>query len=309
MVKFRMQAQDMCPHSSKAFGFQTAHLCYQDRIGKEVSRALQGTSQEMPVGHSGGEVQMPAREIYPIGGRNKQNNSSSAIRSALGPKSIGSGLKTTYGATSGNMHFERDFDASHAIQMARDVAMKGAAAHQISAVQQRGSGTLIRLAQLPAEDIEHARNEGHGTLLALADHHPGHRTPISYGVAKPASQNAAAAYDKAAIRQRGEGTLLRLGNMSTGSLKAAHQQGQDTMVAVARGIKDGTKSGRHSCPYMAAALQFPKPPGDILTSGYSHLKKAAEASQRDIGRQKGEHTVLRIGKERKMGRNTMVALE
>merc|ERR1712046_545584 len=109
---------------------------------------------------------------------------------------------------------------------ARAEASRGAAAHQLAAVKQRGERSLIRIAQLPADNVEEARQKGHGTLLALVDgvnHDPGaldneaakaSRTPLT-----PARAN-----QMAAVKQRGEGSILRLGKLTPDEVDDARKQ-------------------------------------------------------------------------------------
>merc|ERR1711933_387429 len=117
----------------------TAHLCWQDRISKEVNRVLppNPSAEEPPVRH-------PPREIYPIGGRHKYNNGSSAIVTALGPSTWhgSGGLKSTYSIASGRVVHERNNNVLD-IEAAREEAHRAAAAHQLAAVKQRGERSII----------------------------------------------------------------------------------------------------------------------------------------------------------------------
>eukprot|EP00927_Polykrikos_kofoidii_P061712 TRINITY_DN56550_c0_g1_i1.p1 TRINITY_DN56550_c0_g1~~TRINITY_DN56550_c0_g1_i1.p1 ORF type:complete len:249 (-),score=25.85 TRINITY_DN56550_c0_g1_i1:419-1165(-) len=182
----RRQAVDMCPHSIAALPFLTSHLCHQDRINKEVCA---GISQRPDVIPEGVPKPLPTRQLVSksdgipllseprkgIGCRHGDNNNSSRIATALGPvswKASGS-LRTSASLASGRS--KRDRVLSHGSTAFRDGSAaeaevhRGAPAFQLKAVQQRGERTILRLARTSDDEVEAARQCGHGTIVALAE--------------------------------------------------------------------------------------------------------------------------------------------
>mmetsp|Transcript_54460 Transcript_54460/g.100695 ORF Transcript_54460/g.100695 Transcript_54460/m.100695 type:complete len:347 (-) Transcript_54460:66-1106(-) len=103
MASRKIEAHELCIHGPSARAYLGAHLCWQDRIGKEVNADIfaqkpgGASSQRSPQDTKG------KREYYPIGGRHNLNNDSSKAQRALGPLtwSASGGIKSTYGAATG----------------------------------------------------------------------------------------------------------------------------------------------------------------------------------------------------------------
>jgi len=315
-AKLRREATDLCPHSTKAIPYMTWHICWQDRIAKETSRAMAGTQDAFPppvapsaaIRSLGGSLPQFPLERYPMGGRHKLNNNSGSVALTLGPSSwkASGDMKSMTRASMGQLKHERQSQDFDAFAAAREEANRLAAANQISAVRQRGTGTLLRIGQTPAEDLEEAARQGHGTMLALADGVQGRGTPGSgpgpsrrrrstpsdaplspaggeladlAGAARSEAARAAAANQLAAVRQRSQGTLLRLGQTPTEQLEEAHQRGHGTMVALARGMRGGGSPRSHGGRSSTAASGAPS----------SEQRMRRSASEPFNGTQLGRH--------------------
>jgi len=237
------EAVDLCPHSVEATPYLPFLECYTARIRKELN-ALAGPqkSQSSPDLSTSG---MPPREYFPIGGRNPLNNNSYRMKDVMQPP-VSKIPASSYNAMMGHVPEKSHVDAL--VQLSRAEMSKAAAAHQISAVRQRGEGTLLGLA--------HAGQEpGRGTQRALAEAmrgrpatepNPGARTvSVQKGSLNTAARadgrgklSGAAAQQLSAVRQRGVGTIIRLGKLPEDQLEQARQQGHGTLIAVAEAAKE-----------------------------------------------------------------------
>jgi len=157
-----------CNHAPAAKAFQTAHLCWQDRIQKErnadmtVSQSLQPSKD--PLKQPQKSLSLTALELarceyHPIGGSSKNNNYSGQFSSALGPKNWGpsGGLKSEYRSQVGLATLPAfgsppqaaavDMSASYLPKAVRAEGQRRARADQIEAIRQHGSQTILRLSK------------------------------------------------------------------------------------------------------------------------------------------------------------------
>lgn len=178
-IQLRREAIDLCPHSTDAVPFLNFHLLWKDRVGKEFSADLVNKGPSGSEDPRGPAAPAPvAREYFPIGGRNERANVSRQVATVIGPEdwAASGGLKTSYRSFAGHSiapgrgGVQRDLEAVRAARTrARAEAWRGAAAHQLEAVRQRGEGTLLRVGRAAPEDLEEARDAGFGTFVALAE--------------------------------------------------------------------------------------------------------------------------------------------
>jgi len=237
------EAVDLCPHSVEAVPYIPFLECWQTRVRKEldVLAGPQKTQSSPDLSTPG----FPSREYFPIGGRNLLNNSSDRMKDVMQPP-VAKIPASTYRTLVGHVPEKSHADAL--MQLARAEASKAAAAQQLSAVRQRGEGTLLGLARAKLEP-------GRGTQEALAaamrgrpatEPNPGARavsvqkgylnTTLRADGRKGGKLSGAAAHQISAVRQRGEGTILRLGRLAPEELEEARQQGHGTMLALAEAV-------------------------------------------------------------------------
>lgn len=242
----------MCPHGAQAKPFQTSHLCWQDRIGKEVGRQMTGAG--IAVNHVPAVVLDAApREFYGMGTRHGLNNRSSQISTALGPRTweASGGLKTQYSLASGRRRHERsmpDLPGARAVQeaAARFKDDLSAATNQRAAVKYRSVDELLRIGRMDASELAAAKRAGAGTIVALA---VGMRGGGGGGgdaqgaVARHQDDLGAAAHQREAVRWRSEGEMLRIAKMSSSEVEAAKRQGAGTIVALAKAMRGGGAQG------------------------------------------------------------------
>lgn len=265
MPKGVREAGSLCPHGAQAKPFQTSHLCWQDRIGKEVGRQMTGAG--IAVNHVPAVVLDAApREFYGMGTRHGLNNRSSQISTALGPRippggptqegrrrtwEASGGLKTQYSLASGRRRHERsmpDLPGARAVQeaAARFKDDLSAATNQRAAVKYRSVDELLRIGRMDASELAAAKRAGAGTIVALA---VGMRGGGGGGgdaqgaVARHQDDLGAAAHQREAVRWRSEGEMLRIAKMSSSEVEAAKRQGAGTIVALAKAMRGGGAQG------------------------------------------------------------------
>eukprot|EP00931_Biecheleriopsis_adriatica_P115589 TRINITY_DN91372_c0_g1_i1.p1 TRINITY_DN91372_c0_g1~~TRINITY_DN91372_c0_g1_i1.p1 ORF type:complete len:312 (-),score=61.93 TRINITY_DN91372_c0_g1_i1:271-1161(-) len=250
------EAAELCPHSSEAIPYTTALQCWQARVTKELARlAPPQKSASSPDLSTVSAPKMPPREYFPIGSRNPLNNASDRFKDVVQPP-LTKTPASLYQTLTGFVPHEKRLDSL--ADLAKAEAARGAAAQQLSALRQRGQGTLLRLGKMQAEELNAARMEGQHTMVALAEGMSG--APRSRSQARPSTEphsrsrinvqngslftaaraegrKGAAANQLSAVRQRSEGTILRLGRFSEEQLAAASAEGQGTMVEIASAAK------------------------------------------------------------------------
>mmetsp|Transcript_17692 Transcript_17692/g.41019 ORF Transcript_17692/g.41019 Transcript_17692/m.41019 type:complete len:352 (+) Transcript_17692:90-1145(+) len=104
MASRKIEAHELCIHGPSARAYLGSHLCWQDRIGKEVNADIYAQKLGGAASSNRSPVDTKAtRAYYPIGGRHNLNNDSSKAQRALGPLtwSASGGIKSTYGAATG----------------------------------------------------------------------------------------------------------------------------------------------------------------------------------------------------------------
>lgn len=156
-----------CDHSPFAKAFQTAHLCWQDRISKEqnalISVSLNPSKEKAykppSKSQSLSALELARSEYHPIGGYGPKNNASGQIAATLGPKSwapsggvkseyrchVGQATLAPFGAPA-HVH-EAEFSSSYLGNEMRAEGRRKGHADQQEAIQQHGSGTILRKAR------------------------------------------------------------------------------------------------------------------------------------------------------------------
>eukprot|EP00929_Paragymnodinium_shiwhaense_P044708 TRINITY_DN22926_c0_g1_i1.p1 TRINITY_DN22926_c0_g1~~TRINITY_DN22926_c0_g1_i1.p1 ORF type:complete len:420 (-),score=85.31 TRINITY_DN22926_c0_g1_i1:103-1362(-) len=238
----KVDAANMCPHAPKSFHFQTAHLCYQDRISKEMNRLIAGQYGDgaIPIQHGRSPRRsegLPRQIPGPGLGAKREGYvgmDSSKMATALGPQ---------YWAASGGLHSEyKSMTGVTKKDRAEESWGDVAAANQVSAVRQRGEGTLLRVGQMESRELEEARLQGRGTLAHLVDQMQQGAPPMR--AASEPHLSPERAHQMAAMRQRGVGTIIRVGKMSKEELDNARGEGHGSLVWLAEEMKGSADSPR-----------------------------------------------------------------
>eukprot|EP00931_Biecheleriopsis_adriatica_P054005 TRINITY_DN31744_c0_g1_i1.p1 TRINITY_DN31744_c0_g1~~TRINITY_DN31744_c0_g1_i1.p1 ORF type:complete len:341 (+),score=80.07 TRINITY_DN31744_c0_g1_i1:54-1025(+) len=139
--------------------------------------------------------------------------------------------------------------------------------------------------------------------------------------ARAEAAKGAAAQQLRPVRQRSEGTLLKIAELQDAELEAEAAKGHGTMLALAEGMQ-GKDMARHagravSEPHPGPRKRLPNPSmGTLFTAARAEVKKAAAANQLSAVRQRSQQTIVRLGRlpaaqldlARAQGQGTMVAV-